>query len=190
MKDRALEFSPGNARIGATATECRAFERFLRDHYDMLLRFLRGRTASEHDAEDAVQESFVRLLRYRDAQAPEAWKPLMFRIAVNVAHDQSRQRLSRQRHDHMSVDSELLETLAVDIRSPERKLTAERELALVLQTIQRLPEKCRNIFLLSRFRGMSNREIAVRCGISVRMVEKQVTKALAACRHAVRHYNP
>jgi RNA polymerase sigma-70 factor (ECF subfamily) len=45
-----------------------------------------------------------------------------------------------------------------------------------------LPEKCRRIFLLSRFEGMSNREIAELLGLSVRTVEHQINRALKVLR--------
>lgn len=164
------------------------FDAFLREHYQALLRFLRRRTETEQDAEDAAQESLARLLRYRESQPAEAWKFLLFRIAANVAHDQARHAASHQRKAHVPLEDRAFTVVAIDTAAPDRKLDDERQLVLVLQTIQRLPDKCRHTFLLSRFHGMSNRDIAARCGISVRMVEKQITKALAACRARVRDY--
>jgi RNA polymerase sigma-70 factor (ECF subfamily) len=184
-----LEFPLQNVAVGHSRPDAPGFDAFLRDHYQALLRFLRRRTASEQDAEDAAQESLARLLRYRESQPPDCWKPLLFRIAANVAHDQSRQALSHRRKAHVSLhDDHAFADAAVDTLSPDRKLADARQLALVLQAIRRLPEKCRHVFLLSRFHGMSNQAIADRCGISVRMVEKQITKALAACRTTVRDY--
>jgi RNA polymerase sigma-70 factor (ECF subfamily) len=188
MQDSILELPLRNIAAKPEAADARGFDVFLREHYHVLLRFLRGRTASEQDAEDAAQESLARLLRYRETQPTESWKPLLFRIAANVAHDQSRHALSHHRKAHVSLDDGAFEALAVDTLSPERRLADERQLALVLQAIRRLPDKCRHVFLLSRFHGMSNHDIAIRCGISVRMVEKQITKALATCRTTVRDY--
>src|SRR3546814_1432343 len=66
------------------------FEGFLRDEREALLKFLRTRLPTEEDAQDAVQESLIRMIRYRDSEPPEAWKRLLYRIGVNVANDQHR----------------------------------------------------------------------------------------------------
>lgn len=183
-----LEFPGRESIVDDARGAAVSFEAFLREQRHGLLRFLRQRTASEQDAEDAAQESMARLVRYSESEPPSAWKPLLFRIAANVAHDQSRHAVSRRFAAHVSADGRDFEIVGVDEISPERKLADERRLALVLQVIGGLPEKCRHVFLLSRFHGMSNQAIAQRCGISVRMVEKQITKALASCRSRVRDY--
>ena len=159
---------------------------FLQDRYPALLRYLRTGTASEQDAEDAAQEAFTRVLRYCRTEPRDAWEPLLFRIAANVANDQARQAASRRRDDHIALDAPAAVAGTVDERSPERHASDEAALAGVMQAIRGLPGKCRNVFLLSRFGGLTNEAIARRCGISVRMVEKQISKALAACREKVR----
>ncbi len=163
---------------------------FLHDRYPALLRFLRTRTASEQDAEDAAQEAFTRVLRYCRTEQRGAWEPLLFRIAANVANDQARQAATRHRDAHIALDAPAAVAAAVDERSPERHASDDADLARVLQAIRRLPDKCRHVFMLSRFGGLSNEAIARRCGISVRMVEKQISKALAACRDRVREDAP
>ncbi len=51
--------------------------------------------------------------------------------------------------------------------------------------IRRLPARCQQVFILSRFHGMAYPEIAMRLHISIKMVEKHITHALATCRHEV-----
>lgn len=165
------------------------FDAFLRQHYASLVQFLRRRTASEQDAEDAAQESLARLLRYRESEPERAWKPLLFRIATNVANDHLRQTRTQRQTLGESLEEQDLSSIGESGEpTPEQRLADRRQLDLVLSAIRHLPDKCRHVFLLSRFQGMSNQAIAVRCGISVRMVEKQITKALAACRDRVREY--
>lgn len=187
-RDTMLELPLRNAAADGAHAGARGFEAFLREHQQALLRFLRRRTACEQDAEDAAQESLARLLRYRESQPASAWKFLLFRIAANVANDQSRHAVSHKRKAHVPLENRVSRLVAIDVPLPERKLEDERQLALVLQAIRGLPDKCRHVFLLSRFHGMSNQDIADRCGISVRMAEKHITKALAACRAKVRDY--
>jgi RNA polymerase sigma-70 factor (ECF subfamily) len=163
----------------------RRFDTFLQQHYQGLVQFLRQRTVTEQDAEDAAQESLARLLRYRESEPAYAWKPLLFRIATNVANDHLRQTQTQRHKAHVSLEEQELDS---NEPTPEQRLADQRQLELVLAAIRDLPDKCRHVFLLSRFHDMSNQAIAVRCGISVRMVEKQITKALAACRSRVRGY--
>lgn len=167
----------------------RGFDAFLQQHYKGLVQFLRPRTVTEQDAEDAAQESLVRLLRYRESEPARAWKPLLFRIATNVANDHLRQTRTQRHKAHVSLEEQDLSAIGDSNQpTPEQRLADQRQLELVLGAIRSLPDKCRHVFLLSRFHGMSNHAIALRCGISVRMVEKQITKALAACRNKVRDY--
>lgn len=158
------------------------FEGFLSDNYQALVRYLRGRTASPQDAEDVAQESLARLLRYRDSQPPSAWKPLLFRIATNMLHDHSRQRRAGPYRRTLPLEDVALRVADAQA-GPERALDDRLQLERVLAAIESLPSKCRQVFLLSRFQGMSNQAIAERCGISVRMVEKQISKALSVCRN-------
>ena len=63
----------------------------------------------------------------------------------------------------------------------------QRQIADVLR---RLPERSRQVFVMSRFEGLKNKEIAERLDISVKVVEKHVTKSLAMLRkHILRHGN-
>lgn len=165
------------------------FDSFLEEHYPGLVQFLRHRTITRQDAEDAAQESLARLLRYRETAPQHAWRPLLFRIAANVANDHLRQVRSQHHKAHVSLEEQDPGVVGDGNEpTPEQRLADRRQLELVLAAIRGLPEKCRQVFLLSRFHGMSNHAIALRCGISVRMVEKQISKALAACRNKVRDY--
>jgi len=61
---------------------------------------------------------------------------------------------------------------------------------LVQQSIERLPEKCRIIFMMSRYQGMKNQEIADSLGISIRTVEAQIYNALKILKEELRDYVP
>jgi len=188
----AVPGEPAPTPVRTQSPEPEPFDTFLHQHYPALVQFLRRRTPSEQDAQDAAQESLARLLRYRESEPASAWRPLLFRIATNVAHDQLRHAQVQRQHVHVPLEEQDAAALAGGHpggeHTPEQRLVHHQQLALVLATIRHLPDKCRHIFLLSRFHGMANHAIALRCGISVRMVEKQISKALAACRGRVRDY--
>lgn len=184
MNDSAYEtLNQCLAQIDVRPDSARSFDRFLLDHRQALLAFLRQRTASEEDAQDAVQESMTRLMRYQGEQAPEAWKPLLYRIAVNVANDQMR--LAQRRHtgNHIPLE-DAVHALPTAEPPLDEHLIQRQELALIAAVIECLPARCREIYILSRVEGMKNAEIADLCGISLKAVEKQMTRAMAAVRRA------
>jgi RNA polymerase sigma factor (sigma-70 family) len=175
-----------NKRESASAFDVHAnsqhFDAFIRHQFRGLVQFLRARTASEQDAEDAAQESMTKLLRYRESEPPSAWKQLLYRIAVNVAHDQFRVALTHHRKEHVALDG--LDIAATE-HTPEQRAVYQQQVARLSKAIQELPPKCQRVYLLKRVHDMSHAQIAERCGISVKMVEKHLATALAQLRRKV-----
>jgi len=162
----------------------RDFETFFLAHRFALIAFLRRRTATEADAEEIAQESYVRLLGYGygGSRAPKVWRSLLYSIAANLAASQFR----RRRRHHLDGQRDLDEVeLACDTPSQERMVAAHQELLLVRQALAALSPKCRRVFLLSRAHHKTYPEIAQMCGISVKMVEKYMSQALGTLRRAV-----
>lgn len=159
------------------------FDAAFREHYVPLVQYLRRRIGSDSEARDLAQDAYVRLLRYRENQNLESLKALLFRIATNLMGMRSRRARARHWNEHQPIDEEL--AIAANCPSQEQQLGDQQQLDRLMAVIQRLPTKCRQVFVLSRFHDMAYPEIAERCGISVKMVEKHITKALAFCRAEV-----
>lgn len=167
---------------GGGGVDAAGFDDFAREHYRDLVRFLRRRTASQQDAEDAAQESMARMLRYRGTELASAWKRLLYRVATNVAHDQFRAAKVHHEAQHQPLaDHEL----AAPGRLPEEQALHEQQLMQIRQAIRELPPKCQRVYLLKRVHGMSHAQVAELCGISVKMVEKHLVKGLATLRRKV-----
>ena len=162
--------------------EARSFDIFIREQYRSLVQFLRRRTATEQDAEDAAQESMAKLLRYRESEPAIAWKQLLYRIAVNVAHDQFRVAFTHRSKEHVTLNGQ---EIAAHEHSPEERAEYEQQVAHLTQAILELPPKCQRVYLLKRVHGMSRAQIADRCGISVKMVEKHLATALVLLKRKV-----
>lgn len=155
---------------------------FAREHQAELLHFFRGRVSQTQDAADLAQESWSRLMRYRHGQTAVSLRKLLFAIARNVLNNHWRwHALHRieEPTDFATVD------VASAAPSLERQWQARRHLDMLEATVAALPPKCRTVFLLSRVEGLSNAEVAQRCGISVKMVEKHLAKAIVQCRAQV-----
>jgi RNA polymerase sigma-70 factor (ECF subfamily) len=150
----------------------------IRRYHDSLIQFLRQRLRVPEDALDVAQETYIRLLQYQDSRTIRSPSSMLFRIAINVANDLGRAEVARGVQNQCSVDDL---DIASDEPSAERQLTASEDLAILYQAIEQLPPKCRQVFLLSRVRRMTYGQIARHCGISVKMVEKHVSHALAVC---------
>jgi RNA polymerase sigma-70 factor (ECF subfamily) len=126
-------------------------------------------------AEDLTQEVFLRAgphVRRGGVLRPRAF---LLRIAFNAVRDEWRRTAVRPGpladagpHLETGAEGEQLEAL------------------LLKQVILALPPRLQEVFLLSRFGGLTYEEIAERCGISIKTVEWRMTKALAICAAKVR----
>ena len=163
------------------------FDAFVRGQREGLVRFLRRRTPLEEDAQDLAQESLVRLMRYR-GHAPTAWAALLYRIAHNALNDRRRRAHSHREAQHSALDAEVAE-LASPEPSHEQRMATQQELAVLQGVLLGLPLRCRQIYLLNRIEGMSYTEIAGHCGISVKAVEKHISKALRLLRERLAAFN-
>jgi RNA polymerase sigma factor (sigma-70 family) len=155
------------------AKEILVHERALRGY---LSRFFK----SVADVEDVVQETYARLLGLKPLAwgAVRNWHAFLFTTARNVALD----RIRRSRV--VSLDA-LAEMGSVDVLdqapSVDEALNARQELALLLETIASLPDRCRETLTLRKLYGLSQREIARRLAISESTVEKHVAYGVRLC---------
>ncbi|CAG0951161.1 putative RNA polymerase sigma factor FecI [Rhodocyclaceae bacterium] len=146
-----------------------------------LRAYLRTRRGSA-DAEDLVQESFVRLLQASAASPPDDPRAWLYRTSANLAADAYDHRMVRERlHvEWPEMDEEVADVCA----DPARQVEAGQGLRQVWRALMGLPEPCRQAFLLNRLDGLSQRAIAIQLGLSEKTVERHILRALEACRRA------
>lgn len=149
-----------------------------------LLGFFRARLSSPQDAADARQETYLRLLRLRDPEAITDPRAYLFKVARSVAIATGSRAAAERAL--FTPDPRAAEALACEAPGVERIVASRQELALLARTIDTLPPRCREVFVLSRLCGMANGAIAERLGISRNMVEKHIMRALLTCRAARR----
>lgn len=141
-----------------------------RNHRHWLIAFLMRRFGRDV-AEDLAQDAFLRAAqagtRIRNPRA------FLAQVALSAGHDQHRRSKARP--------------ILVGVESSELGFAApsQAEAILLKEVILALPPKLREVFVLSRFGGLTYEEIARRCGISVKTVEARMTKALALCARAL-----
>ncbi len=160
-----------------------AIEELYRDHVLAVRRVLFRMVKCEETAAEIAQEAFVKLLRYEPKGPIQNPRAFLFRIALNAARDRLGRERTRARFTDDGTDIETLETMEADA---ETTVMARERLRILGDEIDRLPPRCREVFLLSRIEGLTNPEISNRLGISRNMVEKHIIKALVRCRRALK----
>lgn len=157
-------------------------ERLYREHQPMLVRWLARLVRCEDTAADLAQESYLRVAGTAGEQVITHPRAFLFRTARNLAFDHLRKMKTR------SGSAQPLEE-AMDLPSPlpsaETALLDRQRIALFRQTLETLPARCREVFLLHRIHHCTYTVIANRLGISESAVEKHIMRALKHCRTAL-----
>jgi len=131
----------------------------------------RGRT--EHDADDLLQEAWVRLASYERERPVEKPEAFLMQVALNLSIDSHRTRQTR------GEEVMLEDVVLVDVTpSAEAVLLARERTARLSVCLGRLPDKTRDILLAHRIEGLTYAEIAQRHNLSVSTVEQHVAKAM------------
>jgi RNA polymerase sigma factor (sigma-70 family) len=139
-----------------------------------LLTFFLRRTGSYSDAEDLVQEVFVRLLDASPTTTVTG-HAFIFTIAANLLKDRYRRDAVRARYQ---AERRELEASRNDPLTPERITISRSEAQRAVAALEEVGERSREIFILFRFEQMSQRAIAEKLGISTSAVEKHVARVL------------
>jgi RNA polymerase sigma factor (sigma-70 family) len=151
--------------------------------YRRLLGTVRRRLGSQ-DAEDVVQDAYLRLVAARDGSSIRNSDAFLQTVTQNLVRDRGRAAAVRAA---VSGDAER------EVRCPQpdvvRVISSREQLAVLEQALAELPPKRRAALVLRRFDGMSHAAIADTLGLSVSMVEKHIRIALDHCRHRLAEAN-
>jgi len=131
----------------------------------------RGRT--EDDAEDLVQEAWVRLACYEREQPVLEPEAFLMRAALNLSIDSYR--ASKTRGEEVLLEEVVLIDTAPGI---EAALLGRERMARMSEGLGRLNVKTRDIFLAHRVHGLTYQEIARRHQLSVSTIEKHIARAM------------
>jgi RNA polymerase sigma factor (sigma-70 family) len=172
------------ANLAAVASECGGdahrvaeLDRLVSRYYDRVVRFLKRRSPTAEDAADLAHDTFVRLsaVDIRQIREPESF---LLTAALNLLRDRARS--AKAQHVAMTVSVEDAQLVCPAPR-PEQVLDGEQRLRSLEAALGELSPKCRAVFVLFHFDGVSQKEIADRLRISVSMVEKYVRQAIKHC---------
>lgn len=131
------------------------------------------RGVAPDDADDLVQEAFLRLEGYERSHEVRSREAFLVSTAVNLSIDQGR-RAARTPTAHFA---EALANVPSPDAPPDEVLAGRQRLAHLREGIERLPAETRRILLARRIDNLSFKAIAMREGLSVSAVEKRVARA-------------
>lgn len=153
-----------------------ALEALVRQHSRLVYRIAYAVLRRHHDAEDATQETFLRVLRYNSKlHQIEDPKPWLARIAWRVAVDRSKRRAPGE----ISLDDpEWTDAKPASAAATADETAAGVQLGAVLEKlIAALPEKLREPLILSTIEEMTPREVAATLGVNEAAVRSRVFRA-------------
>jgi RNA polymerase sigma-70 factor (ECF subfamily) len=159
-------------------------ERLFTAHRTALLQYLTRLLHSSEDAEEIVQETYIRLLKLEDlGHLDSEVRRFLFRIATNLARDRFRQRKARAHDAHVPFDMLELEGSS---EAPEEIVDWDAGMVVLKQALLDLPPRHRQVFLLHVTENMSYRTIAKHLGVSTKTVERDLAMVLELCQSRLR----
>lgn len=171
-----------NAIAATLAGDCRAFETLVVKYQRPLYAALRRIVRRHEDADDLLQECFVRAFRHlRDFDRERPFYPWLHRIAVNLAITF----LRRQAWQQPTSELDIFPTMEDD----PNQIAESSEFFLALErAIHKLPVEQRTVLLLRTHEGMSYQEMSKQLGIEIGTVMSRLARAREKLRSLLRPF--
>jgi RNA polymerase sigma-70 factor, ECF subfamily len=168
-----------------------AFEVAFSLYYPRLVHFAQV-YVSEEDAKNAVQDAFVSYWERKPQMISEYQFQSYLYTAVknNCLMMLRHEKVKKNFNDNVRfrIQNQLYTGALEELNT---SVTAFQEIeAIIENTLSEMPDRCREIFLLSRFKGKKNHEIASEMNITEKAVEAHITKALKLFRIALKDFLP
>jgi len=159
------------------------------NHYSKPLFYYAAKFVEDEAARDIVQDVFAKLWSNQEITIKLSINSFLFTMVRNSCL----QYLEKQK-----VRNKYLESTKLKLQEEELQFYIHEKTSLIEQELENklnevlasLPERCSQIFMMSRFENKKNKEIAEELDISTKAVEKQITKALATIRAEMKDYLP
>jgi len=193
-EDDDLATLPVDPRAGAgdgelvrriRAGDERALEEVFRSYYPGMCSFVRRFVYAPDIAEELVQDVFFKLWAKRESLTDiDALRTYLFRAARNTALNH----LRRKKLEHAWEEREAAGGEPATMGATDDDAATDEVTRAVSAAIDKLPARCREIFLMSREGGLTYSEIANSLGISIKTVETQMGRALKSLRLSLARY--
>jgi RNA polymerase sigma factor (sigma-70 family) len=174
------EYASAAARTALTPAEAEFIRELFEMHRLALYRYLKRVLASREDAQEILQETYLRLLRQPSFEhIRQNARAYLFQTATNLSHDFFRRRSQK------SIEAEADMFAASGLGAPqwsgwpEMALQGEQTQSIVVDALTELLPAVRTALLLHRFQDLTHREIALRLGVSERTIERYIKDGLS-----------
>lgn len=182
-----MSLSPAVPSPEQSPSAARWFAEEVHAHDSQLKSYLRGKYPGMRDVDDLVQESYLRTWRALTTRPIRSGKAFVFSVARRLAID----RLRRERVAALVLRDEPVELTGAGAESAMGDPQAEqRQIELLGRAIAELPARCREVILLHKIDGMSQREVGDKLGISEKTVENHVANGVKRCEAFFRKHAP
>lgn len=155
----------------------------IQQHREELFRFLLNRTACEHAASDILQDAFLRLTQYESESRINNPRAFLYKVVGNLAIDHLRK---HKRETDRAVDEEVLLQQPDGKPAVEQLLYNQQQLERLRLAVAELPPRCREVFILHKFKHYTYSQIMAELEISESTVLKHIVKAMEHCRRRLR----
>lgn len=175
----------------AEAERSRRFQQLALPHLDAAYNLARWLSGSASDADDVVQDAFMRAFRFFDSFRGDSARPWLLAIVRRTWYTEWRRRAASR--ETVAFD-ESFDDIALDGREvadtdPQRLLIREEDARFVHEALARLPVEFREVLILRELEDMSYRDIAAVTDLPIGTVMSRIARArrkLAAALHAMR----
>lgn len=163
-------------------------------YYPKLLRFSHTYLIREEESENIVQDLFLYLWEHKDIiPTLQNINAYLFTLVRNRCIDYLRKEMNQEdrKGDLSEVENKemQLKLYSLEMFDNDRLSDADIE-KLLHQAIDKLPERCREVFIMSRLQNLRYKEISEKLGISPNTVENQIVIAIRKLKEELKEYFP
>jgi len=162
------------------------FEQAILPHLTAAYNLARWLTGNDHDAEDVVQESYLRALKFFSGFRGGSSRPWLLTIVRNTCYTWMRR--NRMEEPGLELDEEIY--VDSNSPSPEAILLAAARGDMVRRALEELPAEFREIVILREMEGLSYKEIAEVTAVPVGTVMSRLARARARLQKLLGEANP
>lgn len=150
-------------------------------YYHELFCYVKHKIPNKDNAQEVVQESYVRAISAKDHENIKNPRAFLYRIAKNIIIDRMRKHAKFQEVPYEEEDH------ASSANAPEVVLCEQDRQMVLMQALRALPKMRKEVFVLHVLEGYTREEVAQMMGISLNAVEKHLSRASSDLREKIQH---